>query len=106
MEQEMDQEVKDKIMEALETVVDPEIGMDLVNLGLIYDIKMGEHGIITIDMTLTSMGCPMASQIITEVQEAVKGVPEVNAANVNLVWSPPWNKDMMSCYAKIALGIR
>ena len=106
MEQEMDQELKERIMEALENVVDPEIGVDIVNLGLVYDIKMGEHGIITIDMTLTSMGCPMASMIVTQVQEAAKEVPEVNAANVNLVWNPPWNKDMMSRYAKIALGMK
>lgn len=106
MEQELDQALKDEIMSALENVVDPEIGIDIVNLGLIYDMKMGEHGILNIDMTLTSMGCPMAGMIITQVQEAVKGIPGINAANVNLVWNPPWNKDMMSRYAKIALGIR
>ncbi|MBB6444377.1 metal-sulfur cluster assembly factor [Bacillus benzoevorans] len=102
----MEQELKDRIMEALENVVDPEIGVDIVNLGLIYDMKLDDDGIVWIDMTLTSMGCPMAGMIVTQVQEAVKDVPEVNAANVNLVWSPPWNKDMMSRYAKIALGMK
>ncbi|MCQ6277432.1 metal-sulfur cluster assembly factor [Bacillus sp. V3B] len=102
----MDQELKDSIMSALENVVDPEIGIDIVNLGLVYDIKIDKDGIITIDMTLTSMGCPMAGMIVNQVQEAVKDIPEVNAANVNLVWNPPWNKDMMSRYAKIGLGIK
>jgi metal-sulfur cluster biosynthetic enzyme len=102
----MDQELKDRIMEALENVVDPEIGVDIVNLGLIYDMKLDEDGIVWIDMTLTSMGCPMAGMIVTQVQEALRDIPEVNAANVNLVWNPPWNKDMMSRYAKIALGIK
>ena len=102
----MEQELRDEIMNALETVVDPEIGIDIVNLGLVYDMKMGKDDIVTIDMTLTSMGCPMAGQIVSQVQEAVKDVEGVNAANVNIVWSPPWSKDMMSRYAKIALGIQ
>jgi len=102
----MDEELKERVLSALETVVDPEIGVDIVNLGLIYDMKLDDEGILWIDMTLTSMGCPLAGMIVTQVQEAVKEIPEINAANVNLVWSPPWNKDMMSRYAKIALGMK
>ena len=102
----MDQELRDSIMGALENVVDPEIGIDIVNLGLVYDTKIDKDGIVTVDMTLTSMGCPMAGMIVNQVEEALKDLPEVNATNVNVVWSPPWNKDMMSRYAKIALGVK
>ena len=101
----MEQELKDNIMGALENVVDPEIGIDIVNLGLVYDLSINHEGIVTVEMTLTSMGCPMAGQIVKEVEAAVSDIPEVNATNVNLVWSPPWSKDKMSRYAKIALGV-
>ena len=99
----MDQDLKDSIMGALELVVDPEIGMDIVNLGLVYDTKIDKDGIVTVDMTLTSMGCPLAGMIVEQVEAALSDIPEVNATNVNIVWSPPWSKDMMSRYAKIAL---
>lgn len=102
----MEQELKDNIMGALENVVDPEIGIDIVNLGLVYDVKMDDDGILTVDMTLTSMGCPLAGQIVDQVKAAVSGIPEINATQVNIVWSPPWTKDKMSRYAKIALGIQ
>ncbi len=102
----MEQELKDNIMGALENVVDPELGIDIVNLGLVYDVKMNDEGILIVDMTLTSMGCPMAGQIVSEVESAVSEIPEVNATQVNIVWSPPWTKDKMSRYAKIALGVQ
>src|SRR3954469_16180430 len=102
----MDQELKDSIMGALELVVDPEIGMDIVNLGLVYDVKMDEEGVVTIDMTLTSMGCPLAGMIVEQVKNALSDIPEIKDTFVNIVWNPPWNKDMMSRYAKIALGIQ
>jgi metal-sulfur cluster biosynthetic enzyme len=102
----MDQELKDSIMGALELVVDPEIGIDIVNLGLVYDLKMDEEGKVTIDMTLTSMGCPLAGVIVDQVKAALADIPEVKDVEVNIVWNPPWSKDKMSRYAKIALGIR
>jgi metal-sulfur cluster biosynthetic enzyme len=102
----MDQELKDSIMGALELVVDPEIGMDIVNLGLVYDVEMDEEGVVTIDMTLTSMGCPLAGMIVEQVKNALSDIPEIKDTFVNIVWNPPWNKDMMSRYAKIALGIQ
>ena len=102
----MEQELKDNIMGALENVVDPQLGIDIVNLGLVYDVKMNDEGILIVDMTLTSMGCPMAGQIVSEVESAVSEIPEVNATQVNIVWSPPWTKDKMSRYAKIALGVQ
>ncbi len=102
----MDEELKDSIMGALELVVDPEIGMDIVNLGLVYDVKMDEEGVVTVDMTLTSMGCPLAGMIVEQVKNALSDIPEIKDTFVNIVWNPPWNKDMMSRYAKIALGIQ
>ncbi|WP_026693251.1 metal-sulfur cluster assembly factor [Peribacillus kribbensis] len=102
----MDQDLKDNIMGALEQVVDPEIGIDIVNLGLVYDIDMDEEGNTTVTMTLTSMGCPLAGTIVDQVKIALEDIPEVKSTEVNIVWTPVWNKDMMSRYAKIALGIR
>ena len=69
----MEQELKDNIMGALENVVDPEIGIDIVNLGLVYDLSINHEGIVTVEMTLTSMGCPMAGQIVKEVERCTEG---------------------------------
>ena len=89
----MDQDLKDSIMGALELVVDPEIGIDIVNLGLVYDTKIDEEGVVTVDMTLTSMGCPLAGMIVDQVKAALSDIPEVNDTIVNIVWNPPWSKD-------------
>lgn len=102
----MDQDLKDSIMGALELVVDPELGIDIVNLGLVYDTEMDEEGNVTVTMTLTSMGCPLAGTIVDQVKAALAEIPEVKSTEVNIVWNPPWSKDRMSRYAKIALGIR
>ncbi|PLR97649.1 metal-sulfur cluster assembly factor [Bacillus sp. T33-2] len=102
----MDQELKDSIMGALEMVVDPELGIDVVNLGLVYDVEMDEDGIVTVTMTLTSMGCPLAGTIVDQVKTALADLPEVKDTEVNIVFNPPWSKDRMSRYAKIALGVR
>lgn len=98
-------ELKDRVIEALETVIDPELGIDIVNLGLVYDVKMNDEGHAIVEMTLTSMGCPVAPLIIEQVEMAMLTVEEVNEVDVELVWDPPWTKDKMSRYAKIALGI-
>ncbi|OCA84282.1 DNA methyltransferase [Bacillus sp. FJAT-27225] len=102
----MDQELKDSIMGALELVIDPELGVDIVNLGLVYDVTMDEEGVATVTMTLTSMGCPLAGTIVDQVKRALADIPEVKDTEVNIVFNPPWSKEMMSRYAKIALGIR
>lgn len=102
----MDQDLKDNLMGALELVIDPELGVDIVNLGLVYDIEMDEAGNTTVTMTLTSMGCPLAGTIVDQVKSALNDIPEVNDVEVNIVFNPPWSRDMMSRYAKIALGIR
>lgn len=102
----MDQDLKDSIMNALELVVDPELGIDIVNLGLVYDLELNDEGKLLVTMTLTSMGCPLAGVIVDQVRSAVADIPEVKDVDVNIVWNPPWTKDRMSRYAKIALGIR
>ncbi len=94
------------MMGALEQVVDPELGIDIVNLGLVYDVELDEEGTATVTMTLTSMGCPLAGTIVDQVKTALRDIPEVKDTEVNIVWNPPWSKDNMSRYAKIALGIR
>lgn len=99
----MNEELKESIMGALELVIDPELGIDIVNLGLIYDLKMDDEGNLTVDMTLTAMGCPLAGTIVDQVKRALADIPEVKDTEVNIVWNPPWNKDMMSRYAKIGL---
>ncbi|MFS0878613.1 metal-sulfur cluster assembly factor [Metabacillus niabensis] len=102
----MDELLKENIYGALETVVDPEIGIDIVNLGLVYDVKMDDEGLTEVTMTLTSMGCPLAGTIVDQVKTALNDIPEVKDVEVNIVWNPPWTKDKMSRMAKIALGIR
>jgi metal-sulfur cluster biosynthetic enzyme len=102
----MDEQLKENIMGALELVIDPELGVDIVNLGLVYDVEMDESGLTKVTMTLTSMGCPLAGTIVDQVKRALVDIPEVNEVDVSIVFNPPWNRDMMSRYAKIALGIR
>ena len=101
----MEEAMKDSIMGALENVIDPELGIDIINLGLVYNVDMDDDGLCTVEMTLTSMGCPMGPQIIDQVQTALGELPEIKETEVNIVWNPVWNKDMMSRYAKIALGV-
>ncbi|MFJ7732268.1 metal-sulfur cluster assembly factor [Lysinibacillus sp. NPDC097231] len=102
----MDQDMKDSMLGALENVIDPELGIDIVNLGLVYDVELDEEGVATVTMTLTSMGCPLGPVIVDQVNTAMGELPEVKSTNVNIVWNPPWSKDKMSRYAKMALGVR
>jgi metal-sulfur cluster biosynthetic enzyme len=100
------EEVKEQIMGQLETVTDPELHVDIVNLGLVYDVEIDDDGKTTITMTLTSMGCPLAGTIVADVKKSLEDIPEVKEVDVNIVWNPPWTKDKMSRFAKIALGIQ
>ena len=94
---------EDKIMEALHFVIDPEIGINIVDLGLVYNLVIkGESVIVT--MTLTTPGCPMHSSMAEGVENAIKHLGSNLKADVNLVWQPPWTPDMMSDYAKEQLG--
>lgn len=101
----MEEALKDNLIGALENVIDPEIGIDIVNLGLIYNVDMDENGLCTVTMTLTAMGCPLAAHIERDVRHALSDIPEIKEIDVKIVWDPPWGKDKMSRYAKIALGI-
>lgn len=101
----MDEALKENIMGALENVIDPELGIDIVNMGLIYDVELNDAGLCTVTMTLTSMGCPLAGHIEADVRSVLADIPQIKDIDVNIVWDPPWGKDKMSRYAKIALGI-
>lgn len=98
--------LKLKIMEQLETVIDPELGIDIVNIGLVYDIIIFEGNSCEVRITLTTMGCPFAQEIEENIKKAVKNIPEVADVMVKLVWYPAWTPERMSRYARIALGIR
>lgn len=102
----MDEALKENILGALEQVIDPELNVDIVNLGLVYGVDLDENGKADITMTLTSMGCPLAPVIVDEVKKALSDLPEVKETEVHIVWNPPWTRDKMSRYAKIALGIQ
>lgn len=102
----IDQDMKDSMYGALENVIDPELGIDIVNLGLVYDVDLDDAGVATVTMTLTSMGCPLGPVIVDQVKTALGELPEVKETEVNIIWNPPWSKDMMSRYAKMALGVR
>ncbi|MCW8850137.1 MAG: SUF system Fe-S cluster assembly protein [Melioribacteraceae bacterium] len=93
-----------KIISVLQTVYDPEIPVDIYELGLVYNIKLEDNGDCEITMTLTSPACPVAESLPGEVRAKIKEIEEVNEVNINLVWEPPWNKDMMSDEAKLNLG--
>ncbi|RBL91287.1 DUF59 domain-containing protein [Chitinophaga flava] len=96
--------LRDKIEEQLKTVYDPEIPVNIWELGLVYEIKIKENNRIGIDMTLTAPGCPVAGDIIREVDEKVRNIEGVSEVDVHLTFDPPWNKEMMSEEAKLELG--
>ena len=96
---------RDEIREGLKNVYDPEIGINIVDLGLVYDADIEESGDVLVTMTLTSLGCPLGPVIVQEVTNALKDFPGIGAVDVKLVWSPPWSPEMMSEEAKDELGI-
>ena len=96
---------RDDVREGLKQVYDPEIGINIVDLGLVYDADVSDAGDVLVTMTLTSLGCPLGPVIVQEVQGALKVLPEIGDIDVKLVWSPPWSPDMMSEDAKDELGI-
>jgi metal-sulfur cluster biosynthetic enzyme len=92
--------------EAMKSVYDPEIGVNIVDHGLVYDVSVVETSNVDVTMTLTSMGCPLGPIIIRDIQNAVTGIDDgVGEVNVRIVWSPPWSVEMMSEDAKDELGI-
>lgn len=96
---------RDDVREGLKTVYDPEIGINIVDLGLVYDAEISDKNDVLVVMTLTSLGCPLGPVIVQEVQGALKGFPDIGEVDVKLVWSPPWTPDLMSEDAKDELGI-
>jgi FeS assembly SUF system protein len=104
-EGEDDPELLEPVLEALKTVRDPEIPVNLVDLGLIYELIVRKGGIVYVEMTLTTPACPVAQSMPGEVETAIRGVPGVNDARVKLVWTPPWDRDRMSEEAKLELGL-
>jgi FeS assembly SUF system protein len=98
-------EIEGRIVEALKTVYDPEIPVNIYELGLVYDVDVQAGGRVEIKMTLTSPACPVAGSLPGEVRDRVLAVPGVAAAEVEVVWDPVWNPGMMSEAAKLELGM-
>ncbi len=96
--------LRQRVIEALKTCYDPEIPVDIYELGLIYDVALVDSGQVEIKMTLTSPACPVAGSLPGEVEQKVRGVEGVSGARVELVWDPPWDKDRMSEAAQVKLG--
>lgn len=96
--------LRDKIVSVIKTVYDPEIPVDVYELGLIYDIKIDDDNQVEILMTLTAPNCPAAGTLPVEVEERVASIPEVNKAQVEITFDPPWDKDRMSEAARLELG--
>lgn len=97
-------EMEEKVIRMLKTVYDPEIPVDIYELGLIYKIDITEDKIVNIDMTLTAPNCPAADFIVEDVRQKIESIEGVASANINLVFEPEWDKDMMSDEAKLELG--
>jgi len=98
------EQVKNDVIDMLKTCYDPEIPVNIYELGLIYDVFVEDNSDVYIKMTLTSPACPVAGTLPGEVEDKARSVPEVAEAKVDLVWDPPWNMDMMSEAAKLELG--
>ena len=96
--------LKERIIEVLKTVYDPEIPVNVYDLGLIYKVELDSENNCVIDMTLTAPGCSLADFIVEDVRMRVEGIEQVKSVTVNLVFEPEWNKDMMSEEAKLDLG--
>jgi len=98
-------ELEGKIVEALKNVFDPEIPVNVYDLGLIYEIEVNEDGGAIITMTLTAPNCPIADVLLSDVEEQVGMVPGIKNVDINLVFDPPWDKSMLSEEAKLELGL-
>jgi FeS assembly SUF system protein len=98
-------ELEQRVVEALRTVFDPEIPVDIYELGLVYDVKADPSGAVAIRMTLTAPGCPAAQELPETVEQRVRGVAGVTDAKVEVVFDPPWCSDRMSEAARLQLGM-
>ena len=98
-------ELKEKIINEIKKIYDPEIPVNIYELGLIYDIKIDKTNNVKVKMTLTTPNCPVAESLPKEVKESVMQVEEIDDVDLELVWDPPWTKDMMSDAAKLELNL-
>jgi FeS assembly SUF system protein len=99
-----DTELKDRIISALKEIYDPEIPVNIYDLGLIYRIDIDENAIVHLDMTLTAPGCPVAQTFPIQVADAIRAVDGVEDVILEMVWDPPWSVERMTEEAKVALG--
>lgn len=105
MEKRSKETIKEDVLNQLGQVLDPELGIDIVNLGLIYGIVLDEQGKCEVQMTLTTMGCPLTDLLADMVTNSLKNIPEITEVEVKFIWEPAWSVDRMTRYARMALGI-
>ena len=105
MNEKTKEDLGEKIVEMIKTIFDPEIPVDIYELGLIYDVLVNEDLDVKILMTLTTPNCPVAETLPLEVEEKVKSINEVKSAEVEITFDPPWNQDLISEEAKLELGM-
>ena len=98
-------ELKDKVIAEIKKIYDPEIPVNIYDLGLIYDVKVDKENIVEIKMTLTTPNCPVAESLPKEVKDSIMEIKEVKKVDLDLVWDPPWDKSMMSESAKLELNL-
>ena len=103
--EENSEDLEGRVVEAIQTIFDPEIPVNIYELGLIYSVQPADNGHVDVKMTLTSPHCPVAESLPGEVRDKVESVGGVASASVDVVWDPPWNPDMMSEAAKLELGM-
>ena len=97
--------LKEKIIEEIRKIYDPELPVNIYELGLIYDIKIENNNVAKVIMTLTTPNCPVAESLPKEVKDSIMQVEGIKKVDLDLVWDPPWNKDMMSDAAKLELNL-
>lgn len=98
-------EIRDQILVSLRDCYDPEIPVNIYDLGLIYRIEMDDNGAVVVEMTLTSPNCPVAESLPIDIEQRIQAVPGVQSVDLSVVWDPPWEKDMMTDDAKFQLNI-
>ena len=98
-------DIKNQVIEKIKKIYDPEIPVNIYELGLIYNINVDKSNNVKIDMTLTSPNCPVAESLPNEVKDSINKIKEVNKVDLELVWDPPWDKSMMSEAAKLELNL-
>ncbi len=98
-------DIKNQVIEEVKKIYDPEIPVNIYELGLIYDIKIDKKNNVKVNMTLTTPNCPVAESLPKEVKDSIMEIKEVNKVDLDLVWDPPWDKSMMSEAAKLELNL-